>query len=298
MMPIAYESGAISDRPDVSSRGTSALAWLTKAVGQFSNPTKETHMLVVPTAIHGYDIEAQDGAIGTVVDFLFDDRSWQCRWVVVDTGDWLNSRKILLHPSALGIVDHDQKYIPVELTRQKVEGSPGLSNHKPVSMQAETAHYEYYGWDPFWGSGLYGYSDANNFSGPPRYFGDPELVPAARHASHDETSDPHLRSISEVTNYGVHATDGDIGHVENMLVDDESWGVRYLIIDTSNWWFGTRVLISPFSVREIRYEGSRILLTMTKAVVKGSPAWDPLNQIEREEQKRLHAYYGWPGYGW
>ncbi len=59
-------------------------------------------MLWHASAIKGYAIQASDGAIGAVSDFLFDDVSWRVRWLVVDTGHWLSGRKVLLPPSVLG----------------------------------------------------------------------------------------------------------------------------------------------------------------------------------------------------
>ncbi len=255
-------------------------------------------MLVVHTALHGYTIEATDGRLGTVADFLIDDRSWQCRWLVVDNGNWLSGRKVLLHPSALGRVDHDHKFIPVNLTQQKVQDSPGLAEHQPVSRQYELGQYEYYGWDPFWGSRLYGYSEMGEFAGPPRYFGGQNLSLSADIPRHVTDASPNLRSLAEISGYTVHATDGDIGHVENMLVDDSSWGVRYLIVDTSNWWFGKRVLMSPFAITDISYETGTIAVNVTRSAVKGSPPWDPIDLIHQDMQERLHSYYGWQGYGW
>ncbi len=248
-------------------------------------------MLVVHTALHGYYIVAEDGQLGTVSDFLIDDRSWQCRWLVVDTGHWLSGRKVILHPSAIGKVDHERRVIPVKLTRQKVHDSPELAEHEPVSRQFELRQYDYYGWDPLWGAGLISYSGVGEFAGPPRYFGGSVL-------SQPTLAEPNLRSLIEIDSYQVHATDGDIGHVENMLIDDSSWGVRYLIIDTSNWWFGNRVLMSPFAITGIDYLDSKIAVNVTRAKVKASPPWDPAAVINEDMEERLHVYYGWPGYGW
>ena len=64
-------------------------------------------MLMVGSSLVGYRIEAEDGALGTVSDFLFDDRNWGFRWLVVETGSWLSERQVLVHPSAIGKVDHE-----------------------------------------------------------------------------------------------------------------------------------------------------------------------------------------------
>jgi hypothetical protein len=67
--------------------------------------------------------------------------------------------------------------------------------------------------------------------------------------------DPHLRSMADITGCHIHASHGEIGHVEDFLVDEASWNIRYIKVDTRNWWPGERVLISPHSVREIDWSG-------------------------------------------
>ena len=107
---------------------------------------KGQRMLWDASAILGYSIEASDGSLGTVNDFLFSDDSWRIRWLVVDTGNWLSGRKVLLHPSALGQPDPALRQFPVNLTKRQVKGSPDISTDQPVSRQIEAHVYNYYGW--------------------------------------------------------------------------------------------------------------------------------------------------------
>ena len=112
-------------------------------------------MLWNASAINGYAIKASDGQIGTVSDFLFDDASWLVRWLVVDTGNWLSGRKVLLPPSVLGQLDAKERVFAVKLTMQQVKDSPEIDTDRPVSRQMETNVYDYYGWSPYWGTGFY-----------------------------------------------------------------------------------------------------------------------------------------------
>ena len=114
----------------------------------------------------------------------------------------------------------------------------------------------------------------------------------------DDIGDPHLRDLTSVTGYHIHATDGGICHVENFLLDDANWAIDYLIVDTSNWWIGKHVLISPYAVQNISWADEQIRLKVTREQVKTSPAWDPLDVIEQTYRRRLHTHYGWPGLGW
>ena len=269
-------------------------------------------MLQVSSAMKGYAIAAKDGTIGTVDDFLVDQATWMMRWLVVDTGTWLTGRQALVHPSAIDHVDHGQRQIDVALTHEQVEGSPDMGRDRPVSQQMQSGLYRYYGWDPLWNGGingagpyaggLYGGSlfgagmGATGLAERERPYG------SGRQGADDgpalEESDPNLRSIAEITKYHVHAADGSIGHVEDVLLDEPSWGVRYLVINTSNWWVGQHVLISPYAIKEIDWPDRSIRLDITREKVKASPSWNPADVIDGTFERRLHEHYGWPGHGW
>ena len=165
-------------------------------------------MLQVISALKGFAIEATDGRIGTVVDFLFDDASWKVRWLVVDCGSWLKGRKVLLHPSAVSYAGLEDEQCEVKLTRTQVEGSPNWQEHQPVSQQMQNRLYDYYGWDPAWSGPYFGVAGA--MASPMMslpYLG-LQMRPEARPEVVDsEDRDPHLRSVVEVIGYHIHALD-------------------------------------------------------------------------------------------
>jgi len=259
---------------------------------------EDTTMLLVGSALKGYAIAASDGRIGTVSDFLFDDRTWKLRWLVVDTGTWLSGRKVLIHPSAIGQADYERRELPVALTKEKVGDSPDLLQDQPVSQQMEYHLYDYYGWDPYWGGASYfGGGAIGEPLSPPGYAGMARReVDEMLARSHE--GDPHLRSLAAITGYNVHASDGGIGHIADFIVDDASWIIRYLIIDTRNWWPGAHVLLSPYAVREISWSRHQVQLDVTRERVQSSPPWNPMEALDEAYEKRLHGHYDWPGYGW
>jgi hypothetical protein len=254
-------------------------------------------MLEAISALKGFAIEATDGRMGTVVDFLFDDASWKVRWLVVDCGSWLKGRKVLIHPSAVSYVALEDEKFDVELTKAQVEGSPELLEHQPVSRQMESRLYDYYGWDPLWDEApnLVPISGAmaSPLSAPPWLGAQGRDEPP-----HDVAAaggDDHLQSVVEVIGYHIHAIDGAIGHVENLLFDNEDWSLHYFIVDTSNWWFGKHVLISPHAVKAIEWSDRQVQLDVSRQQVEASPPWDPLVAFDEIYAKRLHEHYGWPG---
>ena len=107
-----------------------------------------------------------------------------------------------------------------------------------------------------------------------------------------DDDDPHLRSIEAVTGYHIHASDGEIGHVEDFLVEDADWSIHYLVVDTKNWWPGKKVLISPRSAQKINWTGKLVNLDVNRQKVKDSPAYDATTTIDRAYEHHFHNHYG------
>jgi hypothetical protein len=248
-------------------------------------------MLLQGLAFKGFSVEASDGKIGVVSDFLFDDATWKLRWLVVDTGTWLKDRKLLLHPSAIEKADVPASALLVKLTQDQVEKSPSIATDEPVSRQMEERLYGHYGVDPLWNGSYYSGNSIAMPMAAPNFAGAGQM--AAQPGGH-AAGDTHLRSLAEVTGYNIHASDGMIGHVESFLIDDESWDIRYLVADTRNWWFGRHVLLSPAAVREIMWDQHGVSLNLTCYKIKGSPVWEPTSLLDRAYEQMLQAYYGWP----
>jgi sporulation protein YlmC with PRC-barrel domain len=255
-------------------------------------------MLLAASALQEYSIRATDGMIGTVADVLFDDRSWKIRWLVVDTGNWLPGRKVLIAPPFFSTLDIRARVLPVSLTQARVKASPSLSQDEPVSMQMQRSHQAYYGTDPDWGRTYF----EGGLAGLPLPF--QPLTGEARELAAEQTGygledsgDPDLQSTKAITGYHIEATDGAIGHVSDLLLSDEEWGVRYLVVDTRNWWPGAHVLMSPYAVRSVDPGDKNIRLSVSQAKVRASPPWNPAAMIERAYETSLHRHYDWPGYG-
>lgn len=246
-------------------------------------------MLWDASKLHGYSIEATDGTLGSAGDFLFADDNWRIRWLVVDTGNWLPGRQVLLHPSALGQPDAALRRLPVKLTKAQVGNSPAISTDEPVSQQMQAHLYDYYGWDPCWTithSGL-----ARPLVAQP-YHARIERCDRSTVGSLPKGGDPHLRSIAAITGYHIRATDGELGHVEDLLVEDVGWDVWYLVVDTRNWWPGNKVLISPRAIDGIDWSGGVVRLVVSRQKVRDSPAYDPSSTADGVFDETFLTYYG------
>lgn len=237
-----------------------------------------------------YTVSATDGDIGSVANFLLDDEQWAIRYLVADTERFFDGRRVLISPIALGQIDWSSRRLHVALTRDEVKGSPDIDADKPVSRQREREYYRYYGFPYYWGySGLWGMGTYPGLLAS-RTWND------AHHERVDETGDVHLRSASEVRGYHVQGSDEAIGHVEDFIVDDETWQVRYLVVDTSNWWFGKIVLVAPHWASRVSWEERKVHIDLTRQAIKDSPEWNASEAVNREYEARLYDYHGRPVY--
>jgi uncharacterized protein YrrD len=228
--------------------------------------------------LKGYQLHSLDGVIGTVKDFYFDDRHWTIRYLVANTVNWNPGRGVLIAPRAINSVNQQLRTIAVGLTKKQIEDSPSLDSDKPVSRQYEDTYYSYYGWPPYW-------------SVPPtREFG--SFI-----AKGSETAeDSHLRSAYIVSGYLINAMDGEIGHIEDFIIDDESWAIRYLAIETQNWWPGKHVLVSAKWIERVSWGEGKVFVNLSKESIRQSPEYTANLLLTRDYENKLHRHYNLQGY--
>jgi hypothetical protein len=213
--------------------------------------------------LYGDKLAASDGEIGHVEDIYFDDKSWAVRYLVANTGTWLSGRQVLLSPHAFGRWDRDKKILLVNLTRKQIENSPSIESHRPVSRQYEEEYYRYYGWPAYWdGGGMWGTGEYPVVLPPPTK----QEIEAHQH--NHRRDDKHLRSTHAVTGYHIQAADGPIGHVTSFMVDDKSWAIRELVVESGHWYSGKEILISPSKIERIGYDESKVFVNLTKADIQ------------------------------
>jgi sporulation protein YlmC with PRC-barrel domain len=210
--------------------------------------------------LYGSKLIAVDGDIGHVQDFYFDDKTWVIRYLIADTGSWLAGRCVLLSTHAFGKLDQYENTLHIKLQKKQIENSPCIESNKPVSRQHEEEYYRFYGWPAYWDDGTWGIGGFPVVMLPPK-----ELLP--RHARH-RRFDFRLQNTQAITGYQIQAVDGTIGHVSGLMVDDKSWAVRDLVVETGHWYAGKEILISPSKIEAIRYEELKVFVNLTKADIQ------------------------------
>jgi uncharacterized protein YrrD len=277
-------------------------------------------MMTLAKTLEGCELHARDGEIGRVKDVYFDDEHWHVRYLVVETGNWLTGRTVLISAAALQNREWSRRTIGVGLTKEQVRNSPGIDTARPVSRQEQEALHRYYAWPYYWagpfptsafsapldpagggwsaaalrdgyGTGEPGWRDSGKAA---RELNDPRKPPPE---SRESENDSHLRSVNAVRGYDIRAVDGSIGHVEDFVLDDETWAVRYLLANTKNWWPGRKVLVGLGHIRDISWHERGVFVDLNRGEIKASPEFDEGRPLTSDYVDRLDAHYGRPRRG-
>ena len=244
--------------------------------------------------LEGFTVRASDGDIGSVENFLLDDERWAIRYLVVDTVEFLDGRQVLISPISFRQVEWPARRFQLALTMARIEQCPSTDMHLPVSRQHEEDFNLHYGYSSYWA-----YPDLWGMGpNPAMIAADREKVAAARSVALSEirSYDSHLRSTKEVRGYHIEGSDGEVGHVEDFIVDDETWAIRYLILNTRNWWPGKQVLVSPDWLDRVSWSEAKVFVNLSREEIKHSPEFTEESFPTRDYEIKLHRHYNRQGY--
>ena len=226
-----------------------------------------------------------DGEIGSVQEVYFDDRNWAIRYLVVKAGGWLVSREVLLAPAAVAEINDAHRTMKVALTKDQIRRAPPIEAAKPLSRDYEEAYFRHFQWAPYWEPGPSEWASSVPY---------PEMPPLPIDTTlpADAPKNPHLRSSREITGYDIQAMNGAIGHVEDLVVDDETWTVRYIEVDTRNWLPGKNVLLQMMRIDHISWVDRSVVVMLSRQAIESAPAYDPSKLITPSYEVQLFKHYG------
>jgi hypothetical protein len=236
--------------------------------------------------LQGYKLEAIDGPIGKVDEFYFDEQFWTIRYLVVNTGSWLNDRQLLISPYAIGEVSPSEHQIFIKLTKRQVAESPFLAQGQSISKEFEREYYEYYGWPVYW-NGL-------NMWGVDPYLNKTHQVWNVQNGN--EEWEPHLCSTHDISRYTIHSSDGEIGSIRDFLMSDTTWTIRYLVVDSQRRLHGNYVLISPQWIVSSEWEQAKYIVDISSDKIASSPEYFDDLQLTRADEGALYKHYNLRGY--
>ncbi len=244
-------------------------------------------MYIRVSELKNLTISSLDGDIGRCRDLLFDDERWTVRYLELNTSRWLLGRRVLISPAVVGIPDPENGRLPVELTRAAIEGAPGLEKDQPVSRQYEAAYAQHFGQLYYWwGGGLWGTG-----AYPGDILTSTEAIPADRQKEVElDHEDNHLRSAEEVIGYRTRASDGDIGEVNDFVLDTATWTITFAALDTRRWLPGKKVLLPISWVSGISWVDRTFNVDVTSDSIKTAPEME--EPISVEAIKAYFAHFG------
>jgi len=229
-------------------------------------------MLHLAQKVAGAAVRGTDGDIGTLEDFYFEEDRWTVRYLLVDTGKWFSGKRVLISPMSVG-AGWGRSGLQLSLTRDQVWNSPEFTDGEPLSRAGETSVQAYYGYPAYWGAA----SIWGDYDSPAALAaGLPAGKIAADAAKSIDPEERHLRSVKKSTGYHLHARDGEIGHVDDFLIGEDSWRIRYLLVDTSNWIGGRSVIVSPEMVDAIDKDRGQLSVAAEREAIKRAPALESI----------------------
>ncbi len=213
-------------------------------------------------------VQGTDGIIGTVSDVYFNDQTWQIRYLLADTASWLDGRYVLVSSESLLAPKWETGSFPAVVSQAQIKDGPSFEIDQPIDWKKEREICAYYRWATYYPM------DEKELS----------VFPGI------------LTSANGLIDFSLKATDGEIGKIINFVVEDISWTVRYLIVDTSKWLAGRKVLLSPIWTKCIMWSDHLVEVDLTKEQIEQAPEHDPFQPIDRVYEERLYKHYGKPQY--
>lgn len=230
-------------------------------------------------AIIGIEVHGTDGILGTIRDLLFERDTLQIRYLDIAAVRFYGSRRVLLAPESVQSSDWPRGVVNVYLNHQQVAASPEIDEHQPLPRQKELELVRHFGWQPYWSTGPVGVADAVG-------------MPAEATPVHLHGQDANLWNAQELLHYGARTRAGDIGYVEDLIIDDAAWKIEAFVVDLENWITGRRVLVSAQDVATMDWEARSVQLSKERREIEKCPRFQPGRAVNRDERDRCFDYYG------
>lgn len=237
-------------------------------------------MKISVKGIIGFSIGATDGEMGTVKEIYFEDHAWNVRYLIVKTGNFLKDRMILISTQALLDSNWDKEFFSTNLTTDQIINSPDIDTDKPVYRQQEVKLYEHFPWDIYWAMGVIPMEDSV------------EIAISEKQKEIGVKANPHLRSSNKVTGYTLHAIDGEFGHIEDLIIETDSWKLTYVVVKTGNWLSGKEILIPTEWILEIDWLSSTFVVDATVEKIQQCEPYNAGDAVNEAYEKVRRDYKG------
>ncbi len=245
-------------------------------------------MLRTLSSLYRYTLWTREGELGDIADIYFEDDTWVIRYLVVDLNRWLTGRKVLIPPSIADRPKDEAGQIPVAMTRESVRTSPDFSSEEPVSRQLEDQLHSFFGWQPYWSGETEGGVVSPRMPEGDEMTGDRQADSVPGDAPR---GDPHLRSARDISGYKVQAVRQPVGTLTDLLIDDESWMVRYLVIDVGRPDTTRQVVVAADTVETVDWRQFAVYLELERESVERAPAFETAPVLPEDLERQLERHF-------
>jgi sporulation protein YlmC with PRC-barrel domain len=213
--------------------------------------------------ILGLMIRSADGEIGKVEDLLFDGEDWVVRYVVVDTWDWLPERNLVIPPAMLKGPELETRRFDLPMAKDTIADGAISKTGEELTRRIEASIFKHFKLAPYW---------AARVPGGAAMIAD-EL---ADNGETDIETPPALKSFGETAGYEVVAGDGPIGHLSDIILDNQSWRISGILVDTTNWLRGGSAALNPRWITGVDGTARKVSIERTRDQVRNDPGYNPL----------------------
>jgi len=205
----------------------------------------------------GDRIIAEDGAAGTALDFTVNCVNWHISELVTSVGSWWRSYEVRIPRVSLQRPVGATGMLPVSLTKKQIKESPTTGDSGAFQREMK--------------------NDLLAVGVP---------VP--------ELSTPQPIRWNTIVAYRAHVLDGPVGTLRDLILDDENWHIRYLVVELALEGTSHQTLVSSDWVSSIHPDKSSVSLNLSIRELIGSPEYDPKVPVNRDIEGKLYDYYGQP----
>jgi hypothetical protein len=233
---------------------------------------------------------AKDGTDGNVKDFLFDEESWVIRYLDGDLGEIFTGKRILIPRTSLTEIDWVNRNFLVRLNKSEIQKSPQIEDNLPISRQYEQKLLKHYQTKDYWARSYYPPTGAPTITHASKEWFGPKKVTSTTKVFNEEDLDNSLRSFKEIQGYQIDGLDGIVGHIDDIIIEEEDWRICYAIVETGSWFSSKKILIGTVWMEEISYVDQKIKINLSIESIKNAPTIDFL-LLNDEFEKELYDYY-------
>lgn len=227
-------------------------------------------MLITVQQILQQPVYGAHEALGDLVDLLLDSYTWNVRFGVVEVGAWLASRPVLIDAPRLAQAqwNETEHALRLPLSRSEIRACPPLESLTGARPPREAGLVEHFVWGSHW---------REHLTSQPAPVG-VDAVPTP--ASPAEQRERDLYAARQLIGYRLEAVDGEVGALQDFLLDLDHWVVRYFIVELDTFLGGRRRLISPGAAEAIHPSDRLLRVHFSAAEIEAAPEYDPRHPLD------------------